>query len=136
MRPKAFDQRPTYLQLFVMKTTPIVSSSLDVLKVIELELPASRIASAISDALVAEIVTKGGVKIPDHRSRLQAATLALAYLAGRPIERQEVVTVSVDADSSAGIADRLMKSPALREQLRKTLDDADARAAATDVTPG
>lgn len=81
-----------------------------------------RLATAISEALTATQTNRDGTVAPDHRTRLQAATLGLAYRHGRPVERQEVVSVNLDADSSIGLADRLKNSPALRRSLRAILD--------------
>ncbi len=114
---------------------PPKASAVEIAEALDREIPAATIARAIAAALVAETVTKAGVKIVDHRSRLEAARLALSYRIGLPVQRTETVNVNLDADSAAGIQDRLEKSPALREQLRRTLAEADA-AAAVDVTNG
>lgn len=82
----------------------------------------ARLAEAISEALVATQTTRSGTLEPDHRTRLQAATLALAYKHGRPVDRSEVVSVNLDADSSLGLAERLKASPALRRSLRTILE--------------
>jgi hypothetical protein len=97
---------------------------------LEIELPAVQIARAIGEALSATTITKSGVAVADHRTRMQAAELGLAYLIGRPTTRTESVVVNLDADASLGIEERLAKSPALRDQLRRSLAAADA--AATD----
>ena len=81
-----------------------------------------RLATAISEALAATQINRDGTITPDHTTRLQAATLGLAYRHGRPVERQEVVSVNLDADSSIGLAERLRNSPALRKSLRQILD--------------
>jgi hypothetical protein len=66
---------------------------------------------------------------PDYRTRLAAFKLMLEYLIGKPVERSESVTINLDADATLGIEERLAKSPALREQLRKSLEAAEAAAA-------
>lgn len=71
----------------------------------------------------AECVTNGGKRIPDNRTRLAALSLAMAYLIGRPVERQEIVSVNVDADNALGLEERLRHSPALRSMFRKMLDN-------------
>lgn len=81
-----------------------------------------RLATAISEALTATQTNRDGTITPDHKTRLQAATLGLAYRHGRPVERQEVVSVNLDADSSIGLAERLKNSPALRKSLQAILD--------------
>jgi hypothetical protein len=58
-------------------------------------------------------------------ARLQAADIALAYLIGRPVQRSEAVTVNLDADAEAGLAQRLKSSPALRQVFRRVLDEID-----------
>jgi hypothetical protein len=85
------------------------------------ELPDEQIAIAIRDALTATQTTRSGTVEPDHKTRLQAATLALAYKHGRPIERQEVITANL-AESDEAILDRLKKSSVLRELLQRKLD--------------
>ena len=105
---------------------PARASAADIAEALDREIPATVIAKAIAAGLVAETTTKSGVKVVDHRSRLEAARLALAYRVGLPVQRTESVTVALDADSSLGITERLAKSPALREQLRKALAAADA----------
>jgi hypothetical protein len=52
---------------------------------------------------------------------LQAATLALAYKHGRPVERQEVITANL-AEFDEAILERLKKSSVLREALQRKLD--------------
>lgn len=81
-----------------------------------------RLATAISEALTATQTNRDGTITPDHKTRLQAATLGLAYRHGRAVERQEVVSVNLDADSSIGLAERLQNSPALRKSLQAILD--------------
>jgi hypothetical protein len=85
------------------------------------ELPDEQIAIAIRDALTATQTTRSGTVEPDHKTRLQAATLALAYKHGRPVERQEVITANL-AESDESILDRLKKSSVLRELLQRKLD--------------
>ena len=88
------------------------------------ELPDEQIAVAIRDALTATQTTRSGTVEPDHKTRLQAATLALAYKHGRPVERQEVITANV-TDNDSDILERLKNSAAARAALRRVLDSAD-----------
>jgi hypothetical protein len=81
-----------------------------------------RLATAISEALAATQTNRDGTITPDHRTRLQAAQLGLAYAHGRPVERSEIVQVNLDADNSIGLAERLKNSPALRRSLRAILE--------------
>lgn len=85
-----------------------------------------RLATAIGDALTATQANRDGTVTPDHKTRLQAASLGLAYSHGRPIERVESINVNLDPDSQLGIEERLADSPALRQALRKTLDKCDS----------
>ena len=87
------------------------------------ELPDEQIAIAIRDALTATQTTRSGTVEPDHKTRLQAATLALAYKHGRPVERQEVITANV-TENEEYVMNRIKNSSALRAALRKSLDDA------------
>ena len=86
------------------------------------ELPDEQIAIAIRDALTATLTTRSGTVEPDHKTRLQAATLALAYKHGRPIERQEVITANL-AENEEFVMNRIKNSSALRAALRKSLDN-------------
>ena len=86
------------------------------------ELPDEQIAIAIRDALTATQTTRSGTVEPDHKTRLQAATLALAYKHGRPIERQEVITANL-AENEEYVMNRIKNSSVLRAALRKSLDD-------------
>ena len=85
------------------------------------ELPDEQIAIAIRDALTATQTTRSGTVEPDHKTRLQAATLALSYRVGLPVQRQEVITANIAADETS-IHERLKNSTALRAALRRTLD--------------
>lgn len=87
-----------------------------------------RIANKINELLDMTRTLKDGSEIPDVRAREAGVKLALAYMVGLPTQRQEIISVSVDADSSAGLKDRLAASPALRAALRRSLDDADSKA--------
>ena len=86
------------------------------------ELPDEQIAIAIRDALTATQTTRSGTVEPDHKTRLQAATLALAYKHGRPIERQEVITANL-AENEEFVMNRIKNSSVLRAALRKSLDN-------------
>ncbi len=77
-----------------------------------------RIAELLDELTKANCITNGGREIADNKTRLQALTLTLAYLIGRPVERQEVISVNLDADSSIGLAERLQNSPALLKSLK------------------
>jgi len=85
-----------------------------------------RVAESVNQLLGAKRVTKTGAEFPDYRAIEAGIKLYLAYTIGLPVQRQEVVTVNVDADTEAGMMDRLAKSPALRASFRKILDAADS----------
>lgn len=87
------------------------------------------IAAKVYELIHAKRETKGGAMIPDVRSMEAGIKLYLSYVVGLPIQRSEVVTVNLDADSTTGLAERLRNSPALRETFRRILD------AAEDTTP-
>ena len=91
-------------------------------------IPPSRLVDKLERLLDASTVTKTGQIIDDSRTQLSAAQLLAFFYIGRPVERQEVVSVNLNADSALDIDERLARSPALRDQLRKSLDKADAAA--------
>lgn len=84
--------------------------------------PPEVIAKTIDDMLAATRITKAG-REPDFRAREAGAKLWLAYAVGMPIQRQEVVSVNLDADSAVGLRERLKSSPALRNALRGMLSE-------------
>ena len=81
-----------------------------------------QIASVLRQSLAADTVARDGTRQPDHRARLDAAKLLLAYGLGLPIQRTESVNVNLDADAGAGLRERLAHSPALRSALRVALE--------------
>lgn len=108
-----------------MNSPSKTTASQQLAEVLHAEIPEERIAKVLSDAMSATMTTRSGTVEPDHKTRVQAATLTLAYKVGRPVERQEVVSVNVGADPDADLASRLIKSPALRRMFRKILDEAE-----------
>ncbi|MFT4177531.1 MAG: hypothetical protein QM627_12875 [Luteolibacter sp.] len=102
--------------------------SADVLGAVADRFGGEKVAALLDELCVAECITNGGRKIPDNRTRLAAVTLVLAYLVGRPIERQEIISVNMGADDEQRLLERLVASPALRQAFRKALDEADAKA--------
>ena len=106
-------------------TPPTTTASQQLAEVLHAEIPEERIARVLSDAMAATMTTRSGTVEPDHKTRVQAATLTLAYKVGRPVERQEVVSVNVGADSNESLKARLARSPALRRAVRGMLEDAD-----------
>ena len=110
-----------------MKPIPLTSGE-SLAAALDAELPDSRVAAAISDALSATVTTRSGIIEADHKTRLAAATLALHFRHGRPVERQEVVSVNVSTDSNEDLRARLARSPALRRSVRSMLDEAEGSA--------
>jgi len=56
------------------------------------------------------------IEVPDHKTRLAAVTLELAYTEGRPIERQ--ISVSGDVDDFAAMLEKARQSPAFLASLQ------------------
>jgi hypothetical protein len=83
------------------------------------------VSEALFRALTATTVSRSGALEQDTRSQLQAASLILENRVGRPVTRQEVVTVSLDAATGVGLSARLAASPAMRQALRKMLDESE-----------
>jgi len=108
-----------------MKPTPITTPGQRLAEFLEDEFPEKRIAQGLSEIAAATLTTRAGTVEPDYRTRLAALQTALAYRIGKPIERQEIVTVSADVDNAIGLADRLSNSPALRSMMKKMLDRAE-----------
>lgn len=108
--------------------TPIVpeKSETGLARIIDRLAPTERIISALAGALEADIVNRDGSRGPDHKSRTTAALALLAYREGRPVERSETISVSLDADNAHGVEERLKNSPALRSAFRKMLEQAES----------
>jgi hypothetical protein len=62
--------------------------------------------------------TKQLIEVPDHKTRLAAITLELAYTEGRPVERQ--VQLSGDFEDLQSLLDAMKHSPAAQESLRRS----------------
>lgn len=89
-------------------------------------IPAERVIARIDALLEATRPTKWGPAI-DTRAVEIGTRLWLAYTVGLPVQRTESVTVNMDAMTGDDMVERLVKSPALREQLRSYLAQADER---------
>lgn len=90
-------------------------------RALEEEIPESRIARVLSDAMAADIVNRDGSRGPDHKTRLAAAETALAYRIGLPVRREESVVVNLNAEQGDDLKERLARSPALRRALAEML---------------
>ena len=64
--------------------------------------------------------TKQLIEVPDHKTRLAAITLELAYTEGRPVERQ--LTVNASSDDFQAMVAKYAQLEA-EESLRKTVQD-------------
>jgi len=109
-----------------MKTAPPDSPSRALAAALAADVPSERLAAVLSDALAATVVSRSGQVLPDTRSRLQAASLILAYQIGTPVQRSESVVVTMDADQSKDTMERLKHSPALREAMRRALAESES----------
>lgn len=94
------------------------------------KVPASRIADKIDELIEMKRQTKDGV-VTDVRAMEAGIKLYLAYVVGMPTQRQEIVSVSLDADSSIGLAERLANSPALLKSLKEVITKVEA----TEIVP-
>jgi hypothetical protein len=73
------------------------------------------------DLTAKELVTR-----PDGKTRLAAVELFLAYREGRPIERKIIETHNVD--SLEDVEKKLASSPAMREEFKRMIAAAEAKA--------
>lgn len=100
------------------------------------QLPAARLAEKLAagvspeqilhtlqQALAADTVARDGSRQPDHRVRVEASKLLLAYSLGLPVSRQEIhQTVTNKSEDDAM---RLLESPTTRRKLREMLERAE-----------
>ena len=91
-------------------------------EVLNEECPEEEIGRVLKRCLTATTVNRAGVSEPDYRTQLSAAIFVTQQRHGLPVRREEVLQVSVDADSAIGMEERLRHSPALRKVLRGMLD--------------
>ena len=75
--------------------------------------------------------TKQLIEVPDHKTRLAAITLELAYTEGRPLERQ--ISVSGDVEDFAAMIERFRDSEFLPESLQKTVQGKEIPSALPDA---
>lgn len=97
-------------------------------------IPPERVVDQLDKLLTATRTGKNGVVTPDVRAIEAGLKLWLAYGIGLPVQRTEAININLDADAAMGIEERLAKSPALREQLRRSLAAADAAARVVEVS--
>lgn len=106
-----------------MKRDSELSPSQLLAKVLDAEAPEEEIGRVLRRCLTATTVNRSGVVEPDFKTQLATAVFVTSQRHGLPVRREEVVQVSVDADSSLGLKQRLAHSPALRSLIRSMLDD-------------
>ena len=59
-------------------------------------------------------------EVPDYATRIKAAELALSYIVGRPVERQQIMVAHQKMDDPVQL---VKSSPALRVALKELLED-------------
>jgi hypothetical protein len=106
-----------------MLTVPNRQGS-ELIESLKIAFPPEVIQAHIKACLAATVETRGGTVVTDNRTRLATLQLLVSYTEGRPIERQQVETLTHVADPDADLAARARKSPALRKMLRRVLDEA------------
>jgi len=83
------------------------------------------IVKAIADSLSAVKHQWDGKRqqadeVPDYATRIKAAELALSYIVGRPVERQQIMVAHQKMDDPVQL---VKSSPALRVALKELLED-------------
>jgi hypothetical protein len=104
---------------------PTANPSTELAEILARKIPFEMVSEALFRALTATTVSRSGALEQDTASQLKAASLILENRVGRPVTRQEIVSVSLDADAEVGLKERLANSPAMRSALRKILLEAD-----------
>jgi hypothetical protein len=105
---------------------PDKSAAQNLAEVLDRDCPEHEIGRVLRECLSATTISRSGIVEPDFKTRLAAATFITTQRHGLPVRREEILTVSVDADAEAGLAQRLKSSPALRQVFRRVLDEIDA----------
>ena len=59
-------------------------------------------------------------EVPDYATRIKAAELALSYIVGRPVERQQIMVAHQKMDDPVKM---VKSSPALRTALKELLEE-------------
>jgi hypothetical protein len=93
--------------------------------VLNMECPDEEVGRVLRECLTATTTNRAGMVEPDFKTRLAACQFVTQQRHGLPVRREEILQVSVDADSAAGMEARLRHSPALRSMMRKMLDKVD-----------
>ena len=100
--------------------------SAELAEILAKKIPFEMVSDALFRALTATVVSRSGAVEQDTRSQLQAAALILENRVGRPVTRQEIISVDLNADSATGMKERFSHSPALRAMFRKMLEEVEA----------
>ena len=81
--------------------------------------------AGLEDCLSATVTVCGGdgklCTYPDSKTRLSAITLGLAYTAGKPVERREIMTRTMTTLET--LREQTKASPEMRRALMKLLDE-------------
>lgn len=107
-------------------------SSLAIAAALEREIAPEQLAAALADGLRATITSRNGVLEIDYRTRLQAASIVLAYQVGRPRETPEAPPIPKQSSSDEEVMADLRRSPSLRKGLRSMIEEAERSAADGD----
>lgn len=105
-----------------MKATPTKSPAQQLAEVLKNFCPEDEIGRVLQRCLTATSISRAGVVEQDFKTQLSTAIFVTAQRHGLPIRREEVVSVSVDADSAVGMEERMRNSPALRAMFQAMLD--------------
>ncbi|MEZ0300001.1 MAG: hypothetical protein ACAI35_26400 [Candidatus Methylacidiphilales bacterium] len=84
--------------------------------------PPDYIAGKIGELLEATHIVTGGREVPDNRARESGLKLLMTYLIGLPVQRKEIVQLTVD--SLEDLQRRAQQSPALRAAVEKVVGSA------------
>jgi hypothetical protein len=79
-----------------------------------------RVIREAKNACHVYITKKGEVHVPDHKTRLAAVALDLAYSEGKPVEKS--ITVSGDFEDLQSLLEAMKQSPAAQASLQKHVD--------------
>jgi hypothetical protein len=72
-----------------------------------------------------DVFSKQMVVEPDYATRCAASKLLLAYDVGEPVKRQQIIVTNVE--SMEELQAKLQSSPALRQEMRAMLEEADKK---------
>jgi hypothetical protein len=112
-----------------MKRSPVsipTKSSLAIAAALEKEITPAQLAAALAGGLSATVMSRNGTVEIDYRTRLQAASLVLAYQIGRPREAPlPSPPGQTEKESTESLVNDLRCSPVFRKEIRSMLDKAE-----------